>query len=115
MEFGGGISARLLGRSLMDSSGSRNVQLPPTRAMGLQGRRLSSTGIKPGFRLGLTCSVCLSLDAVGGEEIYLLLKDLHEHRPEPLLYLPLRRAWTRCCCFCLGWVAICTCGVFRAL
>lgn len=100
----------------MDSSGSRNVQLPPTRAVGLQGRRrLLSTGIKPGFHLGLTCSVRLSLDMVGSEEIYLLLKGLLEHRSESLFYQPLLWARTRCCGVCLGRVAACTCGVFRAL
>lgn len=58
--FGGGISDRFLGRSLMGPSGSRNVQLPPTRAVGLRGgKRLSSTGIKLGFPLGLTCAVYL--------------------------------------------------------
>lgn len=48
----------------MDSGGSKNVQLPTTRAMGLLGgRKLLSPGIKPGFHLGLACLVCLSLDA----------------------------------------------------
>jgi len=99
----------------MDSGGSRNVQLPRTRAMGSRGGgRLSSTGIKPGVHFGLACSLCLSLDAVGSEEIYLLLEDLSEHRSEPLFCQPLLRAGTRCCCSSLGWGAICTAGVFRA-
>lgn len=68
----------------MDSSESRNVQLPPTRAMGLWGRRrLLSTGIKPGFHLGLACSLCLSLVAVGSTELYVMLKDLLEHHSCP--------------------------------